>query len=117
MKTEYKSLVEKNVWELVDNQGIKPIGSPWHFALKCAPCGEIVMYKARLIAKRFSQVRGRDCKTYSPTMRVSTIRILLCYPLGNGSESKQIDIKTANLNTDIDEEILMQQPEGFEKKQ
>ena len=42
MKTEYTSLVENNVWEHVDNQEMKPIGSRWHFALKCGPSGEIV---------------------------------------------------------------------------
>ena len=42
MKTEYNSLVENNVWENVDNQEKKPIGSCWHFALKCGPSGEIV---------------------------------------------------------------------------
>ena len=77
MKTEYNSLVENNVWELVDNQEIKPIGSRWHSALKCAPSGEKLSYKARLLAKGFSQVPGRDYnETYSPTTRLSTIRIL-----------------------------------------
>ena len=116
MKTEFNSLVENNVWELVDNQEIKPIVSRSHFALKCGPSGEIVRYKARLVAKGFSQVPGRDYnETYSPTTRLSTIRMPLIYALRNGSELKQMDIKTAYLNADLDEEIFMQQPEGFEK--
>ena len=60
MKTEYNSLAENNVWELVDNHEIKPIGSRCHFTLKCGPSGEIVRYKARLVANGFSQVPGRD---------------------------------------------------------
>ena len=117
METEYSSLVENSVWELVDNQDIKPIGSRSYFALTCGPSGERVRYKARLVAKGFSQVPGRDyIKSYLPTTRLSTIRVLLNYALRNGSELKQMDIKTAYLNADIDEEILMQQPEVFEKK-
>ena len=60
MKTEYNSLVENNVWELVDNEEIKPISSCWHFALNCGPSGEIVRYKARLVAKGYCQVPVRD---------------------------------------------------------
>ena len=115
MKTEYNLLFENNVWEVVDNQELKPIGSRWHIALKCGPSGEIARYKARLVAKGFSQVPGRDYEAYSPTTRVSAIRIFLSYSLRNDSELKQMDIKTAYLNADIDEEIFMQEPEGFEK--
>ena len=82
MKTEYNIIVENNVWEIVDDQEIKPIGSRWHFALKCGSSGEIVRYKARLVAIVFSQIPGTDYnKTYSPTTRLSTIRILLSYAL------------------------------------
>ena len=116
IKTEYNSLVQNNVWEHVDNQEIKTIGSRCHFALKCGPSGEIVRYKARLVAKGFNHIPGRDYnETYSPTTRLSTISILLSYALRNGSGHKKMDIKTAFLNADIDEEIFMQQPEGFEK--
>ena len=45
MKLEYNSLVENKVWELVKNNGNKPIGSRWHFALKFGPSGEITKYK------------------------------------------------------------------------
>ena len=86
MKKEYNSLVENNVWELVDIQEIKPIVGLFS-ALKCGPSGEIVRYKARLVAKGFSQVPGGDFyETYSPTTRLSTIRLLLSYAIRNGSE-------------------------------
>ena len=80
MKLEYNSLVENRVWELVENKGNKPIGSRWHFSLKFGPSGEITRYKARYVAKGFSQVPGRDYnETYSPTTRLSTIRVLISY--------------------------------------
>ena len=77
MKTECNSSVEYNVWKLVYNQEIKHNGSRWHFALKCGTSGEILGYKATSLAKRFSQVPGRDYSaTFSPTTRHSTTRIL-----------------------------------------
>ena len=64
----------------------------------------------------FSQVLGRDYnETYSPTTRLSTIGIFLSYAISTGSDLKQMDIKTAYLNADIDEKIFMQQTESFEK--
>ena len=108
--------MENKFWELVENKGNKPIGSRWHFALKFGHSGEITMYKARFVAKGFSQVQGRDYnKKYSPTTRLSTIRVLISYALYKNTELKQVDIKTAYLNAEIEDEILMQQPEGFEK--
>ena len=116
MKLEYNSLVENKVWELVENKGNKPITSRWHFALKFGPSGEITRYKARFVAKGFSQVPGRDYnETYSPTTRLSTFRVLISYAVYENTDLKQMDIKTAYLNADIEEEIFMQQPEGFEK--
>ena len=56
MKKEFESLEKNKVWELVRNRGDKPIGSRWHFALKYRPNGEISMFKARFVAKGFSQV-------------------------------------------------------------
>ena len=114
MKLEYNSLVENKVRELVENKRNKPIGSRWHFALKFGPSGEITRYKSRFAAKGFSQVPGRHYnETYSPTTRLSTILVLMSYALYKNTELKQMDIKTANLNADIEEEIFMEQPEGF----
>ena len=115
MKLEYNSLVENKVWELVENKGNKPIGSRWHFAVKFGSSGEITRYKARFVAKGFSQVPGRDYnETYSPSTRLSTIRVLISYALYKNTELKQMDLKTAYLRADIEEKIFMQQPERFE---
>ena len=116
MKKEFDSLEKNKIWELVRNRGEKPIGSRWHFALKYGPNGEISRFKARFVAKGFSQVGGRDFhETYSPTAKMSTIRIVLSLAVQNRYQLRQLDIKTAYLNAKLDEEILMKQPEGFEK--
>ena len=70
MKIEYDSLVENNFWSLVKTDE-KPVGSRWLFALKFDPDGDICRYKARFVAKGFSQVFGEDFyETYSPTTRL-----------------------------------------------
>ena len=60
MKIEYNSLVENDVWELVDSDETKPIGSCSYFSLNCGPSGQMVRYKARLVAKGCCQVPVRD---------------------------------------------------------
>ena len=86
------------------------------FNFKFGPSGEITRNKARFVAKGFSQVPGRDYNDkYSPTTGFSTIRVLISYALHKNTELKQMDIKTAYLNANIEEKIVMQQPEGSEK--
>ena len=93
MNNEYDSLVENNVWSLVKSDE-EPVGSRWHFALKFAPDCDICPYKARFVAKGFSQVFGNDFyETYSPTTRLSTVRILMSLATSNDYQLKQMDIK------------------------
>ena len=116
MKKEFDSLEKNKVWELVRNRGEKPIGSRWHFTLKYGPNGEILRFEVRFVARGFSQFEGRHFhETYSPTTKMSTIRIVLNLPVQNRYELRQLDIKTACMNAKLDEDILMKQPEGFEK--
>ena len=115
MKNEYDSLVENNVWSLLESDE-KPVGSRWPSALKFGPDGgDICRYKARFVAKGFSQVFEKDFyETYSLTTRLSTIRILMSLAISNGYQLKQMDIKIAYLNAPIEEDVVIKQPEGFE---
>ena len=114
MKNEYDSLFENNVWSLVKSDE-KPVGSRWHFSFKFGPDGDICRYKARFVAKSFSQVFGKGFyETYSTTTRLSAIRILMCLAICNDYQLKQMDIKTAYLNAPIEEDVVIKQPEGFE---
>ena len=79
------------------------------FLLTLVLAGEITRYKSRFLAKGFSQVTGRDYhKKYSPITPLSSIKVLISY-----AKFKNNELKTAYLNTDIQEEIFMQQPEGL----
>lgn len=76
--------------------------------------GSIEKYEARSVIKGYRQREGLDYfDTYSPVTRITSIRIILVIAALRNHEVHQMDIKTAFLNGDLDEEIYMEQPEGF----
>ena len=78
------------------------------------PDGTIEKYKARLVAKGYDQKEEEHfLDTYSPVARLATIRVLLSLAASHGLLVHQMDVKTAFLNGELNEEIYMQQPDGF----
>ncbi|KAI0993879.1 hypothetical protein K3495_g14305 [Podosphaera aphanis] len=107
---ELKSLKSKEVFIPVTHvpHGRKTIGSRWVFAIKSDG-----RFKARLVAQGFSQVYGIDYfDTYSPTLRMDSLRILLAVSAFFDWEIHQIDVKTAYLEGDLEEDVFMKCPEG-----
>ena len=115
IKSEVDSILLNHTWELVDlPPGCKPLGSKWIFKKKMKPDGSIDKYKARLVIKGYKQREGLDYfDTYSPVTRINSIRMILAIAALRNLEIHQMDVKTAFLNGDLDEEIYMEQPEGF----
>ena len=92
----------------------KPLGYKWIFKNKMKADGSIGKYKARLVIKGYKQKEGLDYfDTYSPVTRISSIRMLIAIAAIHNLEIHQMDVKIAFLNGDLDEEIYMEQPEGF----
>ena len=115
INSEVESILQNHTWELVDlPPGNKLIGYKWIFKRKFKTDGSIDKYKARLVAKGYRQKEGLDYfDTYSPVSRITSIRMLIAIASLYSMEIHQMDVKTAFLNGELDEEIYMEQPEGF----
>ncbi|GJS07419.1 zinc finger, CCHC-type containing protein [Tanacetum coccineum] len=112
---EIGSIMENNTWVLSDlPPGCKPLGCKWIFKRKMKVDGTIDKFKARLVIQGFRQKEGIDYfDTYAPVARITTIRLLLALAAIHNLVIHQMDVKTAFLNGDLDEEVYMKQPEGF----
>ncbi|PKI67162.1 hypothetical protein CRG98_012411 [Punica granatum] len=112
---EMDSILFNNTWVLVDlPQGLKPIGCKWVFKRKNNPIGGSPTFKARLVAKGFRQNKGLYYfDTYAPVARMTSIRVLMALASIHKLHVHQMDVKTTFLNGDLEEEVYMEQPEGF----
>nr|KAJ0204847.1 hypothetical protein LSAT_V11C500242580 [Lactuca sativa] len=112
---EIDSIMHNNTWVLADlPPGCKALGCKWVLKRKMNVDGTIDKYKAILVIQGFRQKEGIDFfDTYAPVSRISTIRLLLALAAIHNLVIHQMDVKTAFLNGDLDEEIYMKQPEGF----
>lgn len=115
MEEEMKSHELNGTWtlqELPANR--KPIKSKWVFKAKLDDAGNVARYKARLVAKGCSQKYGIDyIETYSPVVRYTSIRFLMALAVQYDLKIHQMDAITAFLQGDLEEEIYMEQPEGY----
>uniref|UniRef100_A0A2N9GWL4 Uncharacterized protein n=1 Tax=Fagus sylvatica TaxID=28930 RepID=A0A2N9GWL4_FAGSY len=112
---EMDSILSNNTWVLVDlPPGSNTIGCKWVFRRKYRTDGTIQTFKVRLVAKGFRQREGIDYfDTYAPVARITSIRVLIALASIYKLVVHQMDVKTAFLNGDLDEEVYMDQPEGF----
>lgn len=111
IKIEIDSIKKNNIWTLP--QGVKPIGCNWIFKKKYNPDGSINKYKARLVVKRFTQNQNVDYfDTFSLVTRISSIQMLIALSSIHKLVIHQMDVKTAFLNGDLEEEVYMTQLEG-----
>ena len=116
MAEEMESLNKNQTWKLVSlPTGKKAIGCKWVFKKKQGDSHrEGVRFKARLVAKGYSQKKGTDYdEIFSPVVRHTSIRLVLALVASWDLHLEQMDVKTAFLHGDLEEEIYMEQPEGF----
>ena len=81
MKEEIDTLEKRGTWEVVDRPANKPVVScKWVYKLKINSAGEIAHYKARLVARGFSQTYGVDYKeTFTPVTHLETLRLMFAF--------------------------------------
>lgn len=115
IQDEMDSLRRNQTWTLEKlPKGRVPISCKWVFRVKPGEGGNPDRYKARLVARGFSQRFGFDyTETYSPVVKLDTLRTMLAVANQERMFVHQMDVRTAFLNGDLSEEIYMSQPEGF----
>eukprot|EP00253_Pinus_taeda_P002353 PITA_02353 len=115
MDAKLQSLQKNHTWTLSDlPAGKKPISYQWVYKVKYKANGTLDKYKARLVARGFSQKEGIDYEeTFAPTAKMSTIRLVLALAAQFNWKVHQMDVKSAFLNGDLQGEVYMMQPPGF----
>ena len=112
---EYKSLVDNETWVLTElPKERKTIGCKLLFRIKRNAGGSVDRYKARLVAKGYAQIEKIDFgETFAPVAKFTSIRTLFTVGATEDMKIHQMDVKTTFLNGDLDEEIYMEQSEGY----
>ena len=96
-------------------QNRKVIDTRWVFRNKLDEEGTVTRNKVRLVAKGFSQAEGIDYdETFAPVARLEAIRMFLAFAAHSNFKVYQMDVKSAFLNGELDEEVYVEQPPGFE---
>uniref|UniRef100_A0A0A1X1V8 Retrovirus-related Pol polyprotein from transposon TNT 1-94 n=2 Tax=Zeugodacus cucurbitae TaxID=28588 RepID=A0A0A1X1V8_ZEUCU len=115
MKDEYDALLKNETWELIEPpKGQKVVRNKWVFSIKRDKEGNIQRFKARLVAKGCSQIYGVNyTETFSPVVRYCTIRLIFAIAAEYELHLHQMDVSTAYLNSELNDEIFMYQPEMF----
>lgn len=105
MQEELTTLIKNETWDVVDlPPSKKPIGSRWVYRIKRDPNGTIERYKAKLVAKGYTQIEGEDFnERFSPVAKPVTIRLILALAASKGWRVHQLDINYAFLHGILDE--------------
>ncbi|XP_072060351.1 uncharacterized protein [Arachis hypogaea] len=115
IKSELAALDENRTWSLTTLPADKhAIGCKWVFKTKLKADGSVERCKARLVAKGFTQVPGQDYSdTFSPIVKMNTLRILLAIAAAKDWFVHQLDVNTAFLYGDLEEKVYMKPPPGL----
>ncbi|KAJ9556664.1 hypothetical protein OSB04_011278 [Centaurea solstitialis] len=118
MKKEIQALELNDTWTLESlPEGKRAIDSKWVYKIKYKPNGDTERYKARLVARGFTQIEGEDFHdTFAPVAKLVTVRTLLAVATKNNWLIHQLDVNNAFLHGDLHEEVYMKIPQGFSKE-
>ncbi|GJT50334.1 hypothetical protein Tco_0976491 [Tanacetum coccineum] len=116
MQEELLQFKLQNVWVIINlPKGHRGIGTKWVYRNKKDERGIVIRNKARLVAQGHTQEEGIDYdEVFAPVARIEAIRIFLAYASYMGFTVYQMDVKSAFLYGQIEEEVYVCQPLGFE---
>ena len=109
--------LEKNhTWDLVDVPKDKDVITvKWIYKTKQVPDGNVHKHKARIVARGFTQQSSIDFnENFAPVARMDTVRIVLAIAAQNKWHVYQMDVKSTILNGYLEEEVYVEQPQGYE---
>ena len=108
--------IMNDVWDVVPRpEGTSVVTSKWIYKIKHAADGSIEKYKARFVARGFSQKEGIDYEeTFAPVAKYTSIISVLSLAAVMKWKIHQMDVKTAFLNGVVEKEVYVEQPLGFE---
>lgn len=115
IQDEIKSLLINNTWTLVPKPKDKNIiDCKWVFNIKNNEFGKPIRYKARLVARGFNQQYLCDYnETFAPVARIASFRFIVAFANQFNLLIHHLDVKTAFLNGNLNEEVYMKVPEGI----
>ena len=115
IKEELDSLLSNGTWEEAELPKERtPISCRWIFKVKYTHTGHLDRFKARLVARGFSQRYGIDFEeTFAPTLRYESLRLLLAVATRYDFEIEQMDVVSAYLSGTVQEELYMDPPKGL----
>ena len=123
MHKEYDSLIGKGVWneevlpKATGNKKPHVISCKWVFAYKVGKDGYLEKFKARLVARGFTQKHGVHFdKVFSPVVKIQSVRLLTAAAFASGFYMHQFDVDVAYLNGEMDYVNYMSMPPGFENE-
>ena len=116
MDEEMAALNVNDTWDLVPFlEGKKAIGCKWVYKVKHKADGTIERHKARLVAKGYAQTYGIDYEeTFAPVAKMATVRAVIAVAASKGWVMHQMDVKNAFLHGELQEEVYVEQPPGYE---
>ena len=108
MNEEYESIMKNETWELTDLPENKvPIGCKWLYKTKFNADGSVDKYKARLVAKRYSQKEGIDYEdTFAHVTKLNTIKVMIALATQHNWKIHQLDVKSAFMNGDFKNKFI-----------
>jgi Reverse transcriptase (RNA-dependent DNA polymerase) len=116
MEVEVDTLLQNDTWTLKPlPEGSRALSGKWVFKIKKDQQGRIIKHKARWVVRGFEQRDGVDLQeTFATVVKATTFRVLFALVAINDWELHQMDVKGAFLYGDIQEDVYVQQPEGFD---
>lgn len=112
IQSELQSLQEHQMWTVVQREdNSRPIPTRFIFKLKMDEEGNIRRYKARVVVKGYFQ--GHVDNTYSPVVEFTSIRVAITVAVQKGYHLRQLDVKTAFLHGNMEEQVFTDPPNGL----